>query len=1000
MDNELPDPSTSFMEIDTVDPDNENIILLKDAGDSVEIEFSYDEIFEAREVTIESQNEEFLKVVPQSDSESISEGEDLSSSAMEIDDAEIKEQERKLTEKFLDGKLTFSEYAALMGGNDVDIDGTADGAEVEDLTLELEESPKEDKDSQIPTTSASENTSAIAFEIELQDASRKRRRNRTRKRRNMPPALLGLMGEANLRYARGDREMAVKMCLEVIRQAPTAPEPFQTLAVLHEELGEPEKSLQFALIAAHLSPGDPHEWQRLAEISIEQGDQRQAITCLTRAIKASPTNPDVHLKLAQLLDEVGDKRLARRRYHRTVEVMIGMYLKGDKREVSIPLKAMELAKSVARMYHGVGELDRARQAIEVAFFPCPKNLITHEDINLMLELLIELNDYKACLNILMSHCGVVFEITDENVENGSGGKPTKTTIQSCLITEDLPIDIHAKMLVVMIHLRSIDIATNLMKPLFELDPEDAGDLYLDVAEALMSENHHKLALTLLNPLVLTKNYGLAAVWLRKAECLRECSEFEDAVVAYKTVVQLAPGHAEARLSLSEILRRIGRRNEALEALIQDPDEVDALDPVLLYERCRLLIRELGWNSEEQTLDPMEGKIVDKSWIEKAEDLLNTGQLLISRHCAHIKDEETLYNLTLNAKARIDETKAYDGKVTVTSQSSPFPWQDEWKLLQTLCSICLFLKWPGRFQRLAFSALSSNTFNPRGGSVSDINQRRESRFLALLSAFFNNDSTHGYYLAKDLVIRESCMPRAWVLFVLSVLHSFDARHNRFIMRMFAKSHFLGSSANADESRNCKGDEPLKPDNLDGSDKEDNPKLGESQSGDISRPSPPISPVCLEALALIHAHNCLISGTYKYALFEYATLYQNYKNPIVPLLISISLLHMACQKFTVNKHSLVVQSIALFYEYSDLRHKELRQEVHYNLGRLMHQLGLFTQAIFHYEKALSSKPPNPENATSQAPNFNLQREIAYNLHLIYMRTGAKELARSVIEEYIVI
>ena len=54
------------------------------------------------------------------------------------------------------------------------------------------------------------------------------------------------------RFARGDVENAEKMCLEIIRQDPTIPEPFQTLATIYEEAEEIEKSLQFALIAAHL----------------------------------------------------------------------------------------------------------------------------------------------------------------------------------------------------------------------------------------------------------------------------------------------------------------------------------------------------------------------------------------------------------------------------------------------------------------------------------------------------------------------------------------------------------------------------------------------------------------------------------------------------------------------------------------------------------------------------------------------------------------------------
>lgn len=39
-----------------------------------------------------------------------------------------------------------------------------------------------------------------------------------KKRRILPPVLEGLMGEANLRYAKGEVELAAKICAEIIRQ--------------------------------------------------------------------------------------------------------------------------------------------------------------------------------------------------------------------------------------------------------------------------------------------------------------------------------------------------------------------------------------------------------------------------------------------------------------------------------------------------------------------------------------------------------------------------------------------------------------------------------------------------------------------------------------------------------------------------------------------------------------------------------------------------------------
>lgn len=120
------------------------------------------------------------------------------------------------------------------------------------------------------------------------------------------------MGEANIRYARGEKEDAIMMCMEIIRQgrtvcvcfneniikykevrnqkkypcvcfsAPLAFEPFSTMAMIYEDDEDTDKALQFGLIAAHLNPSDSEEWIRLAEMSLEQDNIRQAILCYTK----------------------------------------------------------------------------------------------------------------------------------------------------------------------------------------------------------------------------------------------------------------------------------------------------------------------------------------------------------------------------------------------------------------------------------------------------------------------------------------------------------------------------------------------------------------------------------------------------------------------------------------------------------------------------------------------------------------------------------------------
>ena len=59
-----------------------------------------------------------------------------------------------------------------------------------------------------------------------------------------------------------------------------------------------------------------------------------------------------------------------------------------------------------------------------------------------------------------------------------------------------------------------------------------------------------------------------AVLLRYGESLFETGQLEEAENAYQAVVNLAPQHHEARRTLSVILSRLGRPDEALSTLAQ------------------------------------------------------------------------------------------------------------------------------------------------------------------------------------------------------------------------------------------------------------------------------------------------------------------------------------------------------------------------------------------------------------------------------------------------
>merc|ERR1719391_56347 len=217
------------------------------------------------------------------------------------------------------------------------------------------------------------------------------------------------------------------------------------------------------------------------------------------------------------------------------------------------------------------------------------------------------------------------------------------------------------------------------------------------------------------------------------------------------------------------------------------------------------------------------------------------------------------------------------------------------------------------------------------------------FLCMVSSFLNGDSYHAYNFVRDMVVKDANNNRLWNLFNLVISRAEDVRHNRFLMRLMTRN----------------------PENL--------------------------------VLGILNGHNCLVAGTYKYSLGEYMSAFkQDRSNPLIALMLGLTFCHMACQKFSAKKHSLVVQACAFLNTYKELRGE--CQEVYYNLGRAMHQLSLLPAALFYYKKALALGPSVVEDNPNSI--FDLKCEIAFNMSLIYQNSNNHDLARYYTEKYIVI
>ncbi|CAG04947.1 unnamed protein product, partial [Tetraodon nigroviridis] len=399
----------------------------------------------------------------------------------------------------------------------------------------------------------------FALEMKLNRENKKMMKER-RHRSKLPRALRGLMGEANIRYARGEKEEAIMMCMEIIRQAPLAFEPFSTLAMIYEDDEDTEKALQFGLIAAHLNPSDSEEWIRLAEMSLQQDNIRQAILCYTKAIKYDPTNVRYLWERSNLHMRMGEQKQCMDGYRRILSLL--------------PMEEgehfMQLSKDMAKSYYESNDLGAALGIIEEALDRHP-GLVSDDFVNMAAELNIAKHNYSKALQVLVQFAGIVLIRDESRMDVATTADKEKVPGQECKIKDvqvpdSIPVDLKAKLIVCLIYLHVSTPLEGLVTSLMEQSAEEIGDLYLDVAEAYLDQGEYVSALPLLSVLVVSEKYNLAVVWLRHAECLKALGDMEMAAESYTKVVQMAPLHLEARLSLATLQQQLGRPEHALKAL--------------------------------------------------------------------------------------------------------------------------------------------------------------------------------------------------------------------------------------------------------------------------------------------------------------------------------------------------------------------------------------------------------------------------------------------------
>lgn len=772
------------------------------------------------------------------------------------------------------------------------------------------------------------------------------------------PEVTRKLGDATLRYAQGHFEEAVRVLYEVIRLSPNLPDPYHRLGLIYKEMGDRQRALNFYTIAAHLTPKDASLWKLLVTWSKELDDQGQARYFLRKAITADPEDVNIRFHYASIYVESGD------------------YLKAAEAFEQISRLSPENAEVLlmaTRLYIECGQRERAVSILEYHM----KN-----------------NSGKANLRVIKSLASLY-------MEENAFVKAQELLQQAQQIyssdKEALP-DLIVEAGICHVHLGDLEKAEALFSSFCMQNAHENSHLIFDIGDSLISCGYYDTALKYY---MILEDYGDkydGRSHLKIAECYRLLGNLLKSIEHFYAALDKRGNDVDARLSLASVLLEVNRDDEAI-SVLSPPEEVscsldlkaegakqwwlngrvklklsqiykakgmlqpfvDAIFPAvretLLFEtvqqkfkvRKRLSRRVLSERIKVLGEDRSDSLFQGFRPVASASDLSRA-----SRAKKLLKKKETKKAAALAAGAEwLSDDDSEDESHQLVLQEPPLSnlVKDDERhgLILDLCKGLLSLQ--RYWEALELINLSLKI----GSNGLSVDKKEELRSLGAQIAYNISDPAHAWEYARYVVNQHPYSFAAWNCYykVISKRDNLHSRNNKFLHNIRARHKDA---------------------------------------------VPPI---------LISGHQFTMISQHQAAAREYLEAYKLMpESPLINLCVGTALINLALGFRLQNKHQCVVQGLAFFL--NNLRLCNNNQEAVYNIARAYHHVGLVSLAALSYEKVLEMhqkdypipKLPNENSdpAYSIKPGYcDLRREAAYNLHLIYKKSGAFDLARQVLKDY---
>ncbi|XP_029127156.1 general transcription factor 3C polypeptide 3 isoform X2 [Cajanus cajan] len=763
----------------------------------------------------------------------------------------------------------------------------------------------------------------------------KKRGRRKGSKNKLDPKLTRMLGDATLHYACGHYDKAKAVLLEVVRLAPNLPDSYHTLGLVYSSLQDYKRAMGFYMIAAHLTPKDSSLWKMIFTWSIEQGYIGQARHCLLKAITADPKDATLRGHLARLYVELGDYQKAAVAYEQAYQLCC---------------ENVDALKAAAKFYKICGQVEYSVRILEDYLKSQPDGANAGV-VNLLGTILMETKAHDRALQY----------IERAQVVNAE---------------KELPLNLKIKAGICHLHLGNMEMAQVLFN---DLKPENASnhsDLVTEVADSLVGLEHYNSALNYY--LMLERNSGNenGLLYLKIARCYLSLKERSQAILFFSKALKMLQDDVDARISLASLLLEEGKEDDAI-SLLSPPKDSDSgeahseksnrwwVDVRIKLKLCNIywnrgtlddfvdalfpLIRESLYVATLRQKGKSKRRLSKRDLVERIKVLEGPEKDNVFRGFRPVAAPSDLLKAS-RAKKLLQKKAIEKEKRKAEALASGFDWlsddsDDEPQLCKALASLQRYweaLEIINLTLRLAHSSLSTE-------------KKEELRSLGAQMAYNTTDPKHGFDCVKYIVQQHPHSFAAWNCYykVIARLENRDTRHYKFLR--FMQGKFV----------DC---------------------------------VPPI---------LISGHQFTLFSHHQDAARKYLEAYKLLpENPLVNLCVGTALINLALGFRLQNKHQCAVQGLAFLY--NNLRICENSQESLYNIARAYHHVGLLTLAALYYEKVIAicqrdypiPKLPNenPDVVENLKPGYcDLRREAAYNLHLIYKRSGALDLARQVLKDH---